>query len=76
MSRTVAIYIDQGGLDCRVILDGVDITTVCYGIEVRAFVAQPTTVTLHLRANVELTGEPGSIIVAPRPPAPPPGHDA
>jgi hypothetical protein len=60
--HSVAIYLSPNSLDCRVLLDGRDISDACQGVELHAHVGDGwTRVVLHLIAAVEIIGEAGSI---------------
>ena len=60
--HTVAIYLAPNPTACRVLLDGIEITTACRGIEVHALVDDAVTrVTLHLTADVEIFGDAGRV---------------
>jgi hypothetical protein len=60
--HTVAICLAPNPVDCRVLLDGFDISECCTGIEVQAMLRDgPTRVVLHLIAAVEIVGDTGVI---------------
>ena len=61
--HNVALYLSPNPGECRVLLDGTEITTACRGVEVQAFVGGDaiTRVVLHLLADVEIFGDAGVV---------------
>jgi hypothetical protein len=60
--KTVAIVLGRAGIDSRVIVDGVDVSSMCTGLRVEAGIHGLTKVTLELSACVEITGEAGEVL--------------
>ena len=60
----IGIYLAQRPIDCRVIIDGQDISRYCVGVELRAHVHEGITrVGLELMPlSVEVLGDAGEII--------------
>jgi hypothetical protein len=56
---TIAMVLGRNASDSRILLDGNDITEYVIGLEVRAFLGEPSHVTLTLSSRVEITGEAG-----------------
>lgn len=61
----VCIVLGKRAHDSRVFLAGVDVSSACRGLDVRAHVGEATQITLHLSARVEITGEVGELITRP-----------
>jgi hypothetical protein len=55
--RTLALVLAGNNTESKVILDGFDISDACHGVEVEAFIGQPTRVTLHLLADCRLMAD-------------------
>lgn len=60
-THTVAIYLAPKPHECRVLLDGRDISDCCTGVEVSTHVGGITHVVLHLLTHVEIIGDVGTI---------------
>ena len=62
--HTIAIYLAPNPSECRVLLDGANISHAVRAVDVHAHVADgATNVVLHLIANVEIFGEPGALTI-------------
>jgi hypothetical protein len=61
----VCIVLGKLAQDSRVFLAGVDVSSACQGVDVRAHVGEVTRITLHLIGRVEMTGEIGELIIKP-----------
>ena len=57
MDRTIALVLAKKAADSQVIIDGLEVTDMCCGVEVRAMVGEATRVTLHLTGRVEVLAE-------------------
>ncbi len=51
------MFLAARAVDSKVIIDGVDISDMCTGVDVTSHVGEPTVITLHLIANCELTAD-------------------
>jgi hypothetical protein len=60
--RTLTLTLAPHGIDCRVALEGVDVSQYVTGIEVIARVHERTRVTLELLAGVEVAGPAGELL--------------
>lgn len=60
---TIALLLSPSGIDCRLLLDGVDVSRFVRGVEVLAAVNTLTTVRLTVLANVEVTGEAARVLL-------------
>lgn len=54
--------LQRKGINCQVMLDGVDVSAVLTGIDISAHVGGSSTVRLTLAVGVELTGEVASVL--------------
>jgi hypothetical protein len=61
----VCIVLGKRASDSRVFLGGIEVSSACQGVDVRAHVGEVTQITLHLTARVEITGELGELITRP-----------
>lgn len=59
---TVTVVLGTTGVDCQVMLDGIDISRCLTGMTIEANVHERTRVTLDVLAGVELIGEPGELL--------------
>lgn len=55
--RTVCLVLSPKAEDSQVLIDGHDVTEMCRGVEVEAFVGEATQITLHLVGRVELMAD-------------------
>jgi hypothetical protein len=55
--KTVAMVLAARAVDSKVIIDGLDVSDMCCGVDVSAHVGEATRITLHLVANCELFAE-------------------
>lgn len=55
--RTVALILGANPIDSKVLVDGLDITDMCTGVEVVAHIGEPTQITLCLIAHCSLLAD-------------------
>ena len=63
--RTVALVLAANSADSKVIVDGLDVSDMCTGVEIEAHVGTPTAITLFLIANCELFAEVPDVATVP-----------
>ena len=63
---SVAIWLAPRGIDCWVVVGDRDISEVCTGVEIQAFVGRPTQIVLHLNAPLEIGGEIDQLVINPK----------
>jgi hypothetical protein len=59
---TLCLNIGATGMECTLLLDGVDVSNYVRGVDVHAHVGEVTEVSITLFANVEILGEAGRLI--------------
>lgn len=69
--RTVALWLAGRHADSKVVIDGLDVSDMCTGVEVQAHVGTPTKITLFLVANCRLLADVPDVAVEQPPEAQP-----
>lgn len=60
--RVVAIALAMNGIDCQVLIEGIDVSRYCRAVTVRAVAGEATAVHLDVLAGVEILGEAGEVL--------------
>ena len=64
--RTVAMVLAGNHRDSKVLIDNVDVTDMCVGVEVEAHVGTPTRITLILLADCRLFADVPDVTLTPQ----------
>jgi hypothetical protein len=60
--RTVTLVLAQAGIDCVLLIDGIDVSRYITAAQVIARVGEPTRVLLEIASSVEVTGEAAEVL--------------